>query len=122
MWDTGGQQRYRPVLASCYRGALGVIIVFDVTNKISFKNIKQWMVEVEEFASNSNIPRMLVHHLYLSKIAIPTQHHVHTPCIALIGVILTSYHLIVQFCLWNMESLFFARKCSISIFVIFGFV
>jgi len=60
VWDTGGQQRYRPVLASCYRGALGVIIVFDVTNKISFKNIKQWMVEVEEFASNSNIPRILV--------------------------------------------------------------
>jgi len=60
VWDTGGQQRFRPVLASCYRGALGVIIVFDVTNKISFKNIKQWMVEVEEFASNSNILRMLV--------------------------------------------------------------
>jgi len=60
VWDTGGQQRYRPVLASCYRGALGVIIVFDVTNKISFKNIKQWMVEIEEFAPNSNIPKMLV--------------------------------------------------------------
>jgi len=60
VWDTGGQQRYRPVLASCYRGALGVIIVFDVTNKISFKNIKQWMVEVEEFATNTNIPRILV--------------------------------------------------------------
>ena len=34
VWDTGGQQRYRPVLASCYRGALGVIIVFDVTNMV----------------------------------------------------------------------------------------
>ncbi len=33
MWDTGGQQRYRPVLASCYRGALGVIIVFDLTSR-----------------------------------------------------------------------------------------
>ena len=60
VWDTGGQQRYRPILASCYRGALGVIIVFDVTNKISFHNIKQWMAEVEEFAENSNIPRILV--------------------------------------------------------------
>lgn len=60
VWDTGGQQRYRPVLASCYRGALGVIIVFDVTNMISFKNIKQWLVEVEEFSTDSTIPRMLV--------------------------------------------------------------
>ena len=60
VWDTGGQQRYRPILASCYRGALGVIIVFDVTNKISFHNIKQWMAEVEEFAENSNLPRIMV--------------------------------------------------------------
>ena len=60
MWDTGGQQRYRPVLASCYRGATGVIIVFDVTNMVSFRNVKQYILEVEEFAPNSNIPRMLV--------------------------------------------------------------
>ena len=60
VWDTGGQQRYRPILASCYRGALGVIIVFDVTNKMSFQNIKQWMVEVDEFATESNLPRILV--------------------------------------------------------------
>jgi len=60
VWDTGGQQRYRPVLASCYRGALGVIIVFDVTNMVSFKNIQQWLVEVEEFSTSSTIPRMLV--------------------------------------------------------------
>ena len=60
VWDTGGQQRYRPILASCYRGALGVIIVFDVTNKMSFKNISQWLLEVEEFAPDSNLPRILV--------------------------------------------------------------
>ena len=60
VWDTGGQQRYRPILASCYRGALGVIIVFDVTNKMSFKNISQWLVEVEEFAPDCQLPRILV--------------------------------------------------------------
>ena len=59
-WDTGGQQRYRPILASCYRGALGVIIVFDVTNRMSFTNIKQWIDEVDEFATESNLPRILV--------------------------------------------------------------
>jgi len=60
VWDTGGQQRYRPILASCYRGALGVIIVFDVTNMVSFSNVKQWLDEVEEFATESNLPRILV--------------------------------------------------------------
>lgn len=60
MWDTGGQQRYRPILASCYRGAIGVIIVFDVTNRMSFRNIKQWMVEVDEFSCDTTLPRILV--------------------------------------------------------------
>jgi len=60
VWDTGGQQRYRPILASCYRGAIGVIIVFDVTNKMSFSNIKQWMVEVDEFSCDTTLPRILV--------------------------------------------------------------
>lgn len=60
VWDTGGQQRYRPVLASCYRGAVGVIIVFDLTNRRSFQNIKQWLVEVEEFSSLPTVQRLLV--------------------------------------------------------------
>ena len=66
VWDTGGQQRYRPILASCYRGALGVIIVFDVTNRMSFKNIKQWMLEVDEFATDSNLPRILVKYQHVT--------------------------------------------------------
>lgn len=41
VWDTGGQERYRPVLSSCYKNAHGVIIVFDVTNEKSFANLKQ---------------------------------------------------------------------------------
>ena len=39
--------------------------MFDVTNKMSFKNIKQWMVEVDEFATDSNLPRILVKVTYL---------------------------------------------------------
>lgn len=39
VWDTGGQQRYRPVLASCYRNADGIILVFDVTSQKTFKNL-----------------------------------------------------------------------------------
>lgn len=60
VWDTGGQQRYRPVLASCYRGAMGVIIVFDLSNRQSFSNIKQWMLEVEEFSTLPPSRKILV--------------------------------------------------------------
>jgi len=60
VWDTGGQQRYRPVLASCYRGAIGVIIVFDLSNRTSFCNIKQWLMEVEEFSTLPPNKKILV--------------------------------------------------------------
>jgi len=54
IWDTGGQQRYRPVLSTCYRNADGIVVVFDLTNRKSFLNLAQWITEIEEFASNTN--------------------------------------------------------------------
>ena len=64
IWDTGGQQRYRPVLSSCYRKAVGIIAVFDVTSKRSFTNLNQWMLEVDEFVSflamKENTPKLLL--------------------------------------------------------------
>lgn len=64
IWDTGGQQRYRPVLSTCYRNAVGVVVVFDVTNKKTFTNLKQWLLEVEEFTSTmamrETTPKLLI--------------------------------------------------------------
>ncbi len=64
VWDTGGQQRYRPVLSTCYRNAHGVILVFDLTSEKSFANLPQWVKEVEEFTPASGagaaVPRILV--------------------------------------------------------------
>lgn len=59
VWDTGGQERYRPVLATCYKNAFGVILVYDVTNKKSFTNLQQWLTEVNEFAS-ADVPKLLI--------------------------------------------------------------
>jgi len=56
VWDTGGQQRYRPVLSTCYRNAHGVIVVFDVTNAVSFANLQQWIDEIAEFADKTKSP------------------------------------------------------------------
>lgn len=45
-WDTAGQERYKTITNAYYRGADGVIIVFDVTDRKSFTNVHTWMEEV----------------------------------------------------------------------------
>ncbi len=56
IWDTAGQERFRTIISSYYRGAHGVIVVYDVTNQESFDNVKQWLTEIEKYSStNVNI-------------------------------------------------------------------
>ena len=45
IWDTSGQERYRSIAQNFYRGADGILFVFDVTNKNSFDNLKYWLNE-----------------------------------------------------------------------------
>lgn len=59
IWDTAGQERFRAVTTSYYRGAIGVLMVFDVSDKISFDNIKIWMNEINNHAGE-NICKFLV--------------------------------------------------------------
>ena len=48
IWDTAGQERFKSITSSYYRGAQGIIIVFDVTSWESFRNVKTWLEEVDE--------------------------------------------------------------------------
>ena len=59
IWDTAGQERFRTITSSYYRGAHGVILVYDVCNASSFANISQWNQEVEKSGAK-NIPLLLV--------------------------------------------------------------
>lgn len=60
IWDTAGQERFRTLTPSYYRGAQGVILVYDVANKASFTKLDAWLNELETFATKHDMVKMLV--------------------------------------------------------------
>ena len=59
LWDTAGQERFRVITSAYYRGAHGIILVYDVTSEMSFKNLSYWLDETAKFASE-NINKLIV--------------------------------------------------------------
>ena len=55
IWDTAGQERFRSAGLKYAKNAQGIVIVFDVTNKSSFKNIEQWMELINDNFKNPSI-------------------------------------------------------------------
>ena len=53
IWDTAGQERFRTITSSYYRGAHGILLVFDITNPESFTNLQIWRKEVNNYASEA---------------------------------------------------------------------
>merc|ERR1719322_2194191 len=58
LWDTSGQGRFCTIIRSYSRGAQGILLVYDITNKWSFEGMDRWVREVEEHAPG--IPKVLV--------------------------------------------------------------
>ena len=48
IWDTAGQERYRTIVAGYYRGAHAIVLVYDLTDKTSFRDVITWMHEIEK--------------------------------------------------------------------------
>ncbi|KXN72065.1 ras-domain-containing protein [Conidiobolus coronatus NRRL 28638] len=59
IWDTAGQERFRTITTAYYRGAMGILLVFDVTDERSFNNIRNWIRNIEQHASE-NVNRILI--------------------------------------------------------------
>ena len=53
VWDTAGQERFRTLTSSYYRGAQGVIMVYDVTRRDSFENLDTWLKEIKLYSPNN---------------------------------------------------------------------
>eukprot|EP00304_Pavlova_gyrans_P016145 CAMPEP_0206033034 /NCGR_PEP_ID=MMETSP1466-20131121/367_1 /ASSEMBLY_ACC=CAM_ASM_001126 /TAXON_ID=44452 /ORGANISM="Pavlova gyrans, Strain CCMP608" /LENGTH=333 /DNA_ID=CAMNT_0053407197 /DNA_START=50 /DNA_END=1050 /DNA_ORIENTATION=- len=59
IWDTADQERFRTISSTYYRGAHGIIVVYDVTNKNSFDSVNDWLVEINKYA-RENVSKLLV--------------------------------------------------------------
>lgn len=55
IWDTAGQERFRAITSSYYRGALGAMLVYDISRIITFVNIKKWLHELREYGNEDMV-------------------------------------------------------------------
>ncbi|KAJ5717478.1 hypothetical protein N7488_003124 [Penicillium malachiteum] len=59
IWDTAGQERYRAITSAYYRGAVGALLVYDISKHQTYDNVTRWLKELRDHA-DSNIVIMLV--------------------------------------------------------------
>jgi len=60
IWDTAGQERFRTLTSSYYRGAQGVILVYDVSNRETFDALGNWFTELNTYCSSKDVVKMIV--------------------------------------------------------------
>jgi len=59
IWDTAGQERFHTITTSYYRGAMGIMLVYDITQEKTFENIAKWLRNIDEHASEG-VERMIL--------------------------------------------------------------
>ncbi|KAJ1963785.1 hypothetical protein GGI12_001846 [Dipsacomyces acuminosporus] len=60
IWDTAGQERFRTLTSSYYRGAQGVILVYDVCSRASFEHLDEWFDELSTYCSKDDVVKMII--------------------------------------------------------------
>ncbi|CAA7050433.1 unnamed protein product [Microthlaspi erraticum] len=59
IWDTAGQERFRAVTSAYYRGAVGALVVYDITRSSTFENVGRWLDELNTH-SDTTVAKMLI--------------------------------------------------------------
>jgi len=62
IWDTAGQEKFRTITSSYYRGAHGIIVAYDVTDEASFNHVNNWLQEIDKYTVGGgvNVNKLLV--------------------------------------------------------------
>jgi len=55
IWDTAGQERYRAITSAYYRGAVGALLVYDISKSSSFENVDKWLKELKDHADSQTV-------------------------------------------------------------------
>ncbi|XP_046855429.1 ras-related protein Rab-26-like [Xenia sp. Carnegie-2017] len=59
IWDTAGQERFRSVTHAYYRDSHALLLLYDITSKQSFDNIRAWLSEIKDYAPNNVVVMLL---------------------------------------------------------------
>merc|ERR1712032_295453 len=60
IWDTAGQERFRNITQQYYKGADGIVLVFDLTDRNSFEKIREWMQQITSYTQKDSIGIVLL--------------------------------------------------------------
>ena len=59
VWDTAGQERFRTITQTYYKGAMGIVLVYDCCDENSFNNIRNWIKQIETHAAK-DVAKLLI--------------------------------------------------------------
>ena len=59
VWDTAGQERFRTITQTYYKGAMGILLVYDCTEEVTFNNIQNWLKQIDAHAQ-PNVKKVLI--------------------------------------------------------------
>ena len=72
LWDTAGQERFQTITTSYYKGAMGVLMVYDCTNRHSFQSISNWLKQINESAEQGVLKVLIANKVdKVADIAVP---------------------------------------------------
>ncbi|KAK9230225.1 hypothetical protein WN944_023192 [Citrus x changshan-huyou] len=91
IWDTAGQERFRTLTSSYYRGAQGIIMVYDVTRRDTFTNLSDvWAKEIDLYSTNQDCIKLLVGNKVDKALALPRAAQQESPFLVSLSFLLIS--------------------------------